>query len=130
MLALFDFADPDLVVGRRPVTNVPAQALLLLNSPFVMEQAETAADRVRSSVTKKDDENSPEAQTIIERTYELVLSRHPTSTEVDRAAAFLEAATRSDDAATDNSKDGPKVMSALGQLIHTLFASAEFRMLE
>ena len=130
MLALFDFADPDLVVGRRPVTNVPAQALLLLNSPFVMEQAETAADRVRSSVTKKDDENSPEAQTIIERTYELVLSRHPTSTEVDRAAAFLEAATRSDDAAADNSKDGPKVMSALGQLIHTLFASAEFRMLE
>ena len=130
MLAVFDFADPDLVVGRRPVTNVPAQALLLLNSPFVMEQAEIAADRVRSSVAKKDDESSPDASTIVERTYELVLSRRPTSTEVDRAAEFLEAATRSDDAATDNSKDGPKVMSALGQLIHTLFASAEFRMLE
>jgi hypothetical protein len=130
MLALFDFADPDLVVGRRPVTNVPAQALLLLNSPFVMEQAEIAADRVRSSATKKDDENSLEARTIIERTYELILSRRPRDSEVDRAAAFLEAATRSDDAATDNSKDGPKVMSALGQLIHTLFASAEFRMLE
>tara|TARA_R110002072_G_scaffold303123_1_gene494767 strand:+ start:218885 stop:221911 length:3027 start_codon:yes stop_codon:yes gene_type:complete len=130
MLVVFDFADPDLVVGRRPVTNVPAQALLLLNSPFVMEQAEIAADRVRSSVAKKNDGDSTDARTIIEQTYELVLSRRPTSIEIDRAEEFLEAATRSDDAATDNVKGDPKVMSALGQLIHTLFASAEFRMLE
>ena len=130
MLIVFDFADPDLVVGRRPVTNVPAQALLLLNSPFVMEQAEVAADRVSSSIAKKKDEDAADARMIIERTYELVLSRRPTAAEVDRAEVFLEAATRSDDAATDNSKDGSKVMSALGQLIHTLFASVEFRMLE
>ena len=130
MLIVFDFADPDLVVGRRPVTNVPAQALLLLNSPFVMEQAEIAADRVHSSVKKRNNENSSDSRTIIERTYELVLSRLPTTSEVARAEEFLEAATRSDDAATDKSKDGPKVMSALGQLIHTLFASVEFRMLE
>ena len=130
MLAVFDFADPDLVVGRRPVTNVPAQALLLLNSPFVMEQAEIAADRVRSFVATKNDDNPTDARAIIERTYELVLSRHPASSEVERAEAFLKAATRSDDAAADKSKDGPKVMTPLGQLIHTLFASAEFRMLE
>ncbi|MDA0810091.1 MAG: DUF1553 domain-containing protein, partial [Planctomycetota bacterium] len=131
MLAVFDFADPDLVVGRRPVTNVPAQALLLLNSPFVMEQAEFAADRVRSSVAKmKNDDNPADARAIIEQTYELVLSRQPASPEIERAEEFLKAATRSDDAAADNSKSGPKVMSALGQLIHTLFASAEFRMLE
>ncbi len=131
MLAVFDFADPDLVVGRRPVTNVPAQALLLLNSPFVMEQAELAADRVRSSVAKmKNDNNPTDVRTTIEQTYELVLSRQPASSEVERAEEFLKAATRSDDAAADKSKSGPKVMSALGQLIHTLFASAEFRMLE
>ncbi len=34
MLAVFDFADPDMVIGKRAVTNVPAQALLMLNSPF------------------------------------------------------------------------------------------------
>ena len=34
-LALFDFADPSLVVGERATTDVPAQALYLLNNPFV-----------------------------------------------------------------------------------------------
>jgi hypothetical protein len=130
MLLVFDFADPDLVVGRRSVTNVPAQALLLLNSPFVMEQAEIAADRIRSAVSRNDGESPTDVWDVIERTYELVLSRRPGDSEVDRAAAFLEAATRSDDAATDNKGNGPKVMSPLGQLIHTLFASVEFRMLE
>ncbi len=130
MLAVFDFADPDLVVGRRSVTNVPAQALLLLNSPFVMERAEVAADRVRSTDPAKDGAESPDAWITIERTYELVLSRQPTDAEIVRAEKFLEAATRTDDAAADNNDGKPKVMSALGQLIHTLFASVEFRMLE
>jgi hypothetical protein len=127
MLAVFDFADPDLVVGRRSVTNVPAQALLLLNSPFVMEQAEVAADRI---ISAKGGNESPAPRTSIERTYELVLSRRPTNTETDRAEKFLEAATRTDDAAADNENGKSKVMSPLGQLIHTLFASVEFRMLE
>ena len=39
-LRLFDMADPELVTGRRPVTNVPAQALYLMNSPFVRGCAE------------------------------------------------------------------------------------------
>jgi hypothetical protein len=112
------------------VTNVPAQALLLLNSPFVMEQAEDAADRVQSTSSAKSSEESPDIRVIIERTYELVLSRRPSDAEIDRAEKFLEAATRTDDAAADNKDGGPKVMSPLGQLIHTLFASVEFRMLE
>ena len=130
MLAVFDFADPDLVVGRRSVTNVPAQALLLLNSPFVMKQAEVAADRIRRIISAKGGNESPVPRTSIERTYELVLSRRPTNTEIDRAEKFLEAATRTDDAAADNENGKSKVMSPLGQLIHTLFASVEFRMLE
>ena len=43
-LALFDFADPNLVVGERVATDVPAQGLFLLNSPFVQARAEAAAD--------------------------------------------------------------------------------------
>ena len=130
ILGVFDFADPDLVVGRRSVTNVPAQALLLLNSPFVMEQAEIAADRVRSSLSGSESKDSPDRQATIERTYELVLSRPATDAEIARAEAFLEAATRTDDASVDKKKSSAKVMKPLGQLIHTLFASVEFRMLE
>ena len=38
VLAVFDVADPSLVVGQREVTTVATQALFLMNSPFVLEQ--------------------------------------------------------------------------------------------
>lgn len=41
MLAVFDFPVPTTVVGRRNTSNVPAQALALMNDPFVHEMAES-----------------------------------------------------------------------------------------
>lgn len=113
MLLVFDFADPDLVTGRRSVTNVPAQALLLLNSPFVMEQAEQTAVRVQQSLDPDGDTSD-----LIKATYELVLSRPPTEAETHRAQQFLKSAETSEGSPTP-----------LAQLINTLFASTEFRML-
>src|SRR5262249_19508876 len=37
-LALFDFAETNLVIGERPTTTVPAQGLYLLNNPWVIRQ--------------------------------------------------------------------------------------------
>ena len=45
MLSAFDFADPDFVTGRRNETNVPAQALLLLNDETFLRAAEAFAKR-------------------------------------------------------------------------------------
>jgi hypothetical protein len=42
----FDFPNPHSSVGRRSVSNVPAQALALMNNPFVVEQARVWADRL------------------------------------------------------------------------------------
>jgi Protein of unknown function (DUF1553) len=39
VLINFDFANPDLETGRRHETTVPQQALYLMNSPLVIEQA-------------------------------------------------------------------------------------------
>lgn len=39
VLINFDFANPDLPTGRRHDTTVPQQALFLMNSPLVVEQA-------------------------------------------------------------------------------------------
>jgi len=39
VLINFDFANPDLPTGRRHETTVPQQALFLMNSPLVVEQA-------------------------------------------------------------------------------------------
>ena len=46
VLDLFDFAEPSLVTGDRETTNVPVQALYLMNSPFVQARAKGLADRV------------------------------------------------------------------------------------
>ena len=47
-LELFDFPVPSVARGRRDVTNVPSQALALLNDPFVLQQAGRWADRLVS----------------------------------------------------------------------------------
>lgn len=115
-LTTFDFADPDLVVGRRPVTNVPAQTLLLLNSPFVMDCAAKAAERILDS---QDPESEANIAHWIDEAYALVLCRPPTAEERERAAAFVQSAGSSD-----------AWPQQLERYIHVLFASTEFRMLE
>jgi hypothetical protein len=45
-LELFDFPNPMATRGRRDRTNVPAQALALLNDPFVIDQAKYWADQL------------------------------------------------------------------------------------
>ena len=39
MMLAFDMPIPFSTIGRRSVSNVPAQALILMNDPFVVEQA-------------------------------------------------------------------------------------------
>jgi len=39
MLLAFDTPIPFSTMGRRSLSNVPAQALILMNDPFVQEQA-------------------------------------------------------------------------------------------
>jgi mono/diheme cytochrome c family protein len=45
-LETFDYPNPMATVGARDVTNVPAQALTLLNDPFVIAQSAKLGDRV------------------------------------------------------------------------------------
>ena len=45
----FDFASPDASSPRRVVTTVPQQALFLMNSPFVIDQARRLAGRAELS---------------------------------------------------------------------------------
>jgi mono/diheme cytochrome c family protein len=46
MLQAFDYPTPFTTIGRRGVSNVPAQALTMMNNPFVVEQARHWAERV------------------------------------------------------------------------------------
>jgi hypothetical protein len=46
MLLAFDFPQPFSAIGRRSLSNVPAQALILRNNPFVHDQAAVWAKRL------------------------------------------------------------------------------------
>ena len=87
VLDLFDFAEPSLVTGDRETTNVPVQALYLMNSPFVQARAEGLADRL---LREADDDESR-----IRRAFLLCFSRAPAADETKMAASFFARGRRS-----------------------------------
>ena len=108
ILSVFDFADPNLVVGTRATSSVPTQALFLMNSPFVREQAGLAAKQLLS-------EKLPDKSARIQRAYQRALGRNATSQEREILLNFL-------NGQADNTK-------AWAQIIHGLYASLDFRYL-
>jgi hypothetical protein len=80
-LEIFDFAEPSLVVASRDVTNVPSQALYLLNNDFVRDQATAMARRVLAQPL-----SHPQR---ISLAYEYALGRPPTDAELTRAEQYL-----------------------------------------
>ncbi len=78
----FDFPVPFATMGRRTVSNVPAQALAMMNNPLIVQQAEIWAKRV---ITENAD-----ATKRIESMYETALSRPPTAEETKQALDFVD----------------------------------------
>jgi len=81
-LEAFDFADQGQVTGQRESTVVPAQALWLLNDPFVGRQSLAAAEAILDRPAGDDRER-------VGRAFRLVFGRFPTSPETDDVLAFL-----------------------------------------
>ena len=86
VMSVFDFANPDLHMPKRLETTVPQQSLFALNHPFV-------AERARSLVRKLwPQESGEEAGAGVDRIWQAVYQRPPTSDEREGAIAFLESA--------------------------------------
>jgi len=81
-LEVFDPVEQTLVSGSRDTTTVPAQALFLLNAPFVRKQSLALAEQLLS------DESADNAARI-RLAYRLILGREPNDQEIDRADTFL-----------------------------------------
>jgi hypothetical protein len=88
----FDVASPDQHSPQRFQTTVPQQALFLLNSPFVAEQARAVVARPEVSAAK-----SPGAK--VAALYRVVLGRNPTTEELALGRAFVGTADASGPAA-------------------------------
>jgi hypothetical protein len=79
----FDCPDASMVVPKRSRSTTPLQALNLLNSPFVMQQAELFAKRL---------EDETETETAcIDRAWQLCFQRPADEAERAKAAAFIQA---------------------------------------
>ena len=107
----FDFGDASDSVGRRPVTVVPPQALLMMNSPFVEEQAVGFADAVRQA--------SPETEDRIETAFMRAYGRPAGENEVADSVEFL-------DAMRSEAPDGQEEAFAWTRLAHVILAASEF----
>ncbi len=112
MFLVFDTPIPFTTIGDRNVSNVPAQALTLMNDAFFAEMAGSWAEKARREVQGDDDARAASM-------LRALVSRAPTALEIAAAVAFVrEAATDGQDAAT-----------AWRDLAHALLCLKEFTFL-
>jgi hypothetical protein len=76
-LETFDYPMPMATRGRRDVTNVPAQALTLLNDPFMVSEATACANRLL-------DRQGASVEDRITDLFRMTLGRGPTEVEQER----------------------------------------------
>lgn len=150
VLKVFDFPEPSNPQGQRIVTNVPTQSLFLLNSPFVIEQANGIAARTLQSASDASSRitflwmttlgrpaNAEEMKTAMNFLHDSVVDdpssgntnagntkiNRPTGTTAQNTTA--NSTTESDTMAPDGAAQ--KRWALLAQ---SLMASAEFRLLD
>lgn len=81
-LRAFDFPEPFSSTGRRDVTNVPAQSLMLMNDPTVAGNAGTWADNVARQENRSDDQR-------LQSMFVAAFGRQATADEIKQAKAYL-----------------------------------------
>ncbi|MFM7866092.1 MAG: DUF1553 domain-containing protein, partial [Planctomycetaceae bacterium] len=82
---LFDAANPDSSTEKRVTSTVAPQALLLLNHPWMQDQARHFAERIVREVPEGDAAR-------IERAYQLLFGRKPRDAELTVAQTILQGA--------------------------------------
>jgi hypothetical protein len=82
MFQSFDFANPDLTTGKRSETVVPQQALFMMNSPLVVEQA-------RNLTLRPDFKAQTKAEDRIKLLYKLIYQRAPSDLETRLALDYI-----------------------------------------
>ncbi|QEG22025.1 DUF1553 domain-containing protein [Mariniblastus fucicola] len=111
MMLAFDTPIPFNAIGLRTVSNVPAQALILMNDPFVLQQAEKFAGKALQSADDVDGR--------IEFVYLSAMARKPIESELEKAKTFITTHANRLDADVDS----PEVWK---DFCHVVFNTKEF----
>ena len=107
MMLAFDTPQPATTIGRRTISNVPAQGLIMMNDPFVVEQANRWAEKVVAQPNGAGEQR-------LTRMYVSALGRPPTAEERIEGLAFLA------------ELGGNDSVDAWAALCHVLFTLKEF----
>jgi hypothetical protein len=108
LLRLFDFPDPNITAGERPVTTVPLQQLFVLNSGFMIGQSKALAARL----TNEADSDALR----VDRMFRLLYGRQPTDDEQTTALKFL----------TEGQKAPEDSLTSLEQFCLAMLGTNEF----
>ena len=106
LMLAFDTPSPFNTVGRRTVSNVPSQALMLMNDPFIRAQSKLWGNKIKSL-----QDPLPER---IQAMYRQAYSREPSEEELATLQSFMESQSQTD----------PN--NAWATLAHVLVSSKEF----
>jgi hypothetical protein len=115
MFLAFDAPVPFSTMGRRNVSNVPAQALTLMNDPLVSQLARRWADRLLAGSQEANHDR-------ITRLFETAFNRPPAGDEASRCLTFLRSRPATSHAGVDP--------AAWADLCHVLFNVKEFIYIE
>jgi hypothetical protein len=118
----FDFASPDTHSPQRFSTTVPQQALFMMNSPFLAEQARRLASRAELCA-------SDDPRQRVTGLYRFVFGREPSDSELQLALAFLtrEAEGAANSGATSRAADEqPAQLTSWQRYVQAVLVSNEF----
>ena len=104
-LLAFDMPIPFNAMGRRSVSNVPAQALTMMNDPFIVEQAQLWADHITADASRTNAEK-------ITDLFRSAFARRPSDFELGQIETFL--------------ASEPEPKQAWADLCHALLNKKEF----
>tara|TARA_Y100001968_G_C19450516_1_gene768225 strand:+ start:3974 stop:7231 length:3258 start_codon:yes stop_codon:yes gene_type:complete len=115
-LATFNTPDPKIPTGLRDITNTPAQALTLLNHPFVVEVASQWGQRILST-----DDSEPRSR--LERMLTTAYAREISADELGR---WEETLFKLSDLRNTDPNDIMNDQQLWADIAHTIFNSKEF----
>lgn len=115
LFEVFDFADINQPIAQRTTSTVATQALFLMNSPKVIEQARAAADLVLKSF----DDTAARIRTA----FQASLQRSPSDDEQAQVREFI-------DSSGSGNASAEELRDVWARFIQTLWATPEFRFLK
>ena len=116
LFQLLDFPDPAIPTGDRATTTVAPQALMMMNSDFVMQAADRLATNAFSSETND--------VSRLQRLYLLCLGREPSRDEIEDDLALQKRAT--EESGLRDSTQGTHKQPGWSIVCQVLLASSEF----